>query len=244
MKHLVKILFVTVALAISAGCASVPKEEGKTYDPYQNYNRKMHKFNRVADKILLKPVAKTYQTILPSVVRKGVTNFFNNLGTINTFLNAFLQGKTDQGFSDFSRFFVNSTAGIGGLFDPASHWGLEAHKEDFGQTLAVWGVEPGPYIVWPLFGPSNARDTSNIIVNNLASPLWYYDEEARAWMLWGLEIIDIRAQIGDIDIALDQALDSYIFEREAFYQHRRYHIYDGNPPVENDFDDFEFEDDL
>ena len=137
-------------------------------DPFEEINRKTYEFNESLDKNILKPVAEVYSNFPPKV-KKGVTNFFNNLEEVDTFINQLLQGKPKESINDLSRFVINTTIGIGGIFDVASKMGLERHEEDFGQTLAVWGVSEGPYIMLPFLGPSTLRDTLSRPVSSFLS---------------------------------------------------------------------------
>lgn len=148
-----KVLAITLVLL--SGCATTG---GVDYDPLEPLNRKVHSFNMALDKVALRPLARGYKKVVPSPIRKGVTNFFSNLTTPRSALNNFLQGKPKQGFNELGRFLFNSTIGLGGLFDVAGAGGMERYDENFGQTLSVWGVPDGPYIVLPLWGPNMASD--------------------------------------------------------------------------------------
>ena len=201
-------------------------------DPFEGFNRAMYSFNDKLDRYALKPVAKGYRAITPVPVRRSVSNFFSNLHDPAVMLNNLLQGKPVRAASDFSRFFVNSTVGIFGLFDVASKLGMPKHKEDFGQTLAVWGVGSGPYLVLPFFGPSNMRDAPALIVDWETYPPNHMSDHSTRDKMFVLEVIDKRAQLLDAGDILEQAAgqDPYVFVREAYRQQRRYLIYDGNPP--------------
>src|SRR3990172_4959432 len=185
-------------------------EKDNARDPLEGFNRAMYTFNDKLDRYVLKPLAKGYRAITPAPVSKSISNFFSNLHDPAIMLNNLIQGKPKQAASDLGRVLVNSTIGIAGLFDVASKMGLEKHNEDFGQTLAVWGVGDGPYLVLPFFGPSNVRDGAALPV----------------------ETIYRRAQLLHASDILDQAAgqDPYVFVREASRQRRRNLIYDGNPP--------------
>jgi len=137
-------------------------------DPFEDLNRVSFEFNEKLDEKLLKPIAKTYSKFPPKI-KLGVTNFFNNLEDVETSLNQFLQGKPKKSLNDITRFIINSTIGLAGFVDVASKIGLDRHEEDFGQTLAVWGVGPGPYIMLPAFGPSTLRDTLSRPVSSFSS---------------------------------------------------------------------------
>ena len=215
--------------ALLAGCATTGDRDPK--DPWEGFNRKSYAFNEKLDEVVLKPAAQGYVKIVPAFAREGVNNFFDNLDDIGTTLNNFLQGKPREGASDLGRFMVNTFLGVFGLWDIATPMGLEKHYEDFGQTLGVWGVQPGPYLVLPLMGPSTARDAPAKVVD----PSWYYSEyvnpESIYWGLWGLDKVRIRANLFQSEKLLDEAaLDKYTFLRDAWLQRRRSLVYDGNPP--------------
>lgn len=207
-------------------------DQDNARDPLEGFNRAMYTFNDKLDKYALKPLAKGYRAITPAPVSKGISNFFGNLHDPVIMLNNLLQGKPGQAVSDLGRFLVNTTVGIAGLFDVASRWGLQKHNEDFGQTLAVWGVGDGPYLVLPFFGPSNLRDGPAMIVDWEAYPPNHMEERSTRDKLLLVEVIDKRAQLLDASDILNQAAgqDPYVFVREASRQRRRNLIYDGNPP--------------
>lgn len=207
-------------------------------DTLESYNRAMFKFNDGVDKAILKPVATGYKAVLPEFARTGVTNFFSNLGDVWIGVNNILQGKIVAGASDFGRFAVNSTAGVLGLIDVASGAGLEKHNEDFGQTLGWWGVGSGAYVVLPLLGPSTVRDAiSRFAVDTTGDPLRYVDNVTTRNELYGVRVVDGRANLLDVSgLAEEAALDHYSYVRGAYLQRRRSLIYDGNPPRERDPD--------
>lgn len=202
-------------------------------DRFEKLNRGVYKFNDTIDRAALKPVAKGYKKITPSWMRRGIANFFANLEYPITIVNQFLQGKAATGFKDTGRFLLNSTLGIGGLFDVATPVGLEAHDEDFGQTLAVWGVGSGPYVNLPLLGPSTLRDAPARVVDYFLDPLTYGDIH---WQEeWGQRVLDLvhtRSELLSLDPTLERAFDPYAFVRDAWLQRREFEIYDGNPPPE------------
>ncbi len=206
--------------------------QDNAHDPLEGFNRAMYTFNDKFDRYLLKPVAKGYRAVAPTPVRKSVSNFFSNLHDPGIMLNNLLQGKPGQAASDLGRFLVNSTIGIAGLFDVATKIGMQKHNEDFGQTLAVWGVGDGPYLVLPFFGPSNMRDGPSLIVDWETYPPNHMKDSGTRDKMYVVEVIDKRAQLLDASDILEQAAgqDPYIFVREASRQSRRNQIYDGNPP--------------
>lgn len=217
-------------LVVASGCASVPGERDP-HDPLERSNRAVERFNRALDKAVLKPVADTYVEYTPQPVRTSVSNFFDNLAYPNVILNDLLQGKIEQGVSDTARFVWNSTVGIFGLFDVASHMGMKPHDEDFGQTLGVWGSGEGPYLVWPLLGPSTLRDTTGLPVTYVTNLMFYVGQASVTWPLAVLNTIDLRARAAGAMRFLDvAALDPYLFTRESYRQYRTYLIYDGQVP--------------
>ena len=232
-NQLLKSLLVFGILFLTA-CASIQQTERVAkVDPFERMNRAVFSFNETADAYVIKPVAEAYKFVLPEIVRTGVTNFFSNINDVLIAANNLLQGKPVEAASDIGRFLVNSTVGILGFFDVATDIGLDKNREDFGQTLAVWGVGDGPYIVLPLFGPSNVRDTVGLVVdietdfmintNKLNS-----DEKIA---VNGLRIINRRADLLDAGQLLeDAAFDKYSFLRDGYMQRRRSQIYDGEPP--------------
>ena len=189
------------------------------------------------DKAVLRPVAKGYKKVVPSPLRKGVTNFFSNLTTPRSALNNFLQGKPKQGFNEIGRFLFNSTLGLGGLIDIASAGGMERYDENFAQTLSVWGVPDGPYIVMPLWGPNMASDLFALPVDYYSDIWTYYDNSSVRSKVWGLRLIDLRHRLLSVDSMLDESTDPYITVRESYMQNRDFRIYDGDPPEEDIYED-------
>lgn len=226
-------------LLVLTGCAT-GQSTNVDYDPFEPVNRVMFEINDVGDRYLLKPVAKGYKAVLPSFVRQGVSNFSRNLTSPGSSINHFLQGKPRDGFGELTRFLFNSTIGIGGLIDVAGYAGLEQKREDFGQTFAVWGVPDGPYVMIPFLGPRTLRDTAAIPLNFLSDPLWHYDVSSVRDPLYVLRAVNLRANLLDLDKYLEDSKDPYVTMRESYLQNRRFEIYDGDPPVDDDFyDDFE-----
>jgi len=227
-----------LAISLLGGCASAPKDQA--YDPIEKVNRGTYWFNNQLDKFLLKPLSEGYTYIVPKKGRKMVSNFFDNALYMDTILNDFLQGKGAQGASDVGRFVINSTLGIGGFFDPATPMGLEKHEEDFGQTLGVWGSGQGAYLVFPVYGPSTARDAPGIAVSTATSAVFwagFFLNAAVTIPVSVLAAVDLRSRASNaIRFVNESALDPYVFTREAWVQHRTFLIYDGDPP-ETDFED-------
>lgn len=210
------------------GCAAGPDPR----DPLEPFNRKVYGFNDSVDKAVLKPVAKGYVAVVPQVVRRGATNFFNNLGVVVTTLNDALQLKGTKVPVDFARFTTNLVFGLGGLIDVASELKIENRREDFGQTLGYWGVASGPYLVLPLLGPSSTRDAPALAVDFVATPLFYWNPNVLVrWGMFGLDVVDTRANLLEAEKILETAaMDRYSFLRDSYLQRREYLINDGKPP--------------
>jgi len=206
----------------------------KNPDPWQRMNRVTHKFNEKADKFVLKPIAKGYVAITPRPIRRSIGNFFSNLRDVETGVNNLLQGKPAESASDFLRIITNTTIGIGGLFDPATRGGLTKHTESFGQTLAVWGVPAGPYVVLPFLGPRTLTDALTNPFNPRLDPIRYLYPVNHRNIMWGLRALDDRAGLFATESLVTG--DRYIFIREAYLQRRDYLVSDGE--VEDAFDDF------
>lgn len=217
------------------GCATTG---GNPRDPLEGYNRVMFGFNDGVDKVIMKPLASGYKTVMPEFARTGVTNFFANLGDLWIGINNILQGKVGAGVADFGRFAMNSTVGILGFIDVASNAGLEKHNEDFGQTLGRWGMGSGAYVVLPILGPSSVRDGFSLLfVDWHFDPLWYVGNVSTRNELITVRFIDRRANLLDVgNLAEEAALDHYAYIRDAFLQRRRSLIYDGEAPAEPDPD--------
>ena len=236
-KKLIKMLMV-MSVALVAGCATTQQTERVAkIDPFESINRAVFTFNENADEYVIRPAAEAYQFVLPEFVRTGVTNFFSNIGDVFVAVNNLLQGKPGNAANDIGRFLVNSTIGILGLFDVATDAGLEKNKEDFGQTLGVWGVPSGPYVVLPLFGPSSVRDTAGLAVDLktdfiLNSNQLNHDQKVGSTVL---RVVNQRANLLNASQLLeDAAFDKYSFLRDSYLQRRHNQVYDGNPPLSAD----------
>lgn len=197
----------------------------KNPDPWEGFNRAIYRFNDVADRYLLKPVAKGYKAVTPEVVRTGITNFFINLRSPIVILNDVLQGKVKQAGGDTARFVVNSTVGLVGIFDVAVHINLPLHDEDFGQTLGVWGVPSGPYLVLPLFGPSSVRDAAGFGVDSVTNPRRYLIDNQTDFILLGVDVVNSRASLLDLENIVQG--DRYLFIRDLYLQRREFAVKDG-----------------
>lgn len=203
-------------------------------DPLESFNRAIFTFNDTLDQAAVKPAATFYQSVLPSFVQTGVSNFFGNLGDVWTAVNNLMQGKLEDGMSDIMRVALNSTLGFGGLLDIGSEAGMVKHREDFGQTLGKWGVAPGPYVVLPVFGPSTLRDTVAFPLDFKADPWAYKDPVNVRNMGTALRLVDRRAAILDASNLVEEAaLDKYSFIRDAYLQRRASQIRDNGPEPDN-----------
>ena len=236
-----------VTLLVTSGCASTQTSDATSpEDPWEDFNRKVFAFNDVLDRYALKPVAKGYHTITPAPVETGIGNFFANLGEVRTALNSLLQGKPSNAGLATSRFLINSTVGIGGLLDYATLMEITADKEDFGQTLAVWGWEDSRYLVLPFFGPSTLRDTTGMPADIATYPVYYVDDDTVRISLTALNAIDTRASLLDQEALIRG--DRYRFIRDAYLQNRQFEVRDGelgDDPFASDtfdFDDSDFDD--
>ncbi|QWF19613.1 VacJ family lipoprotein [Lysobacter capsici] len=195
------------------------------YDPWEKYNRKMHRFNMAVDKGIARPLARAYTKVVPRPVRLGVSNFFNNLGQPVSILNALLQGKPKQAAQSLGRFALNSTLGIAGIFDPASDAKLPNRSEDFGQTLGVWGWKRSRYLELPLFGPRTVRDAFGALGDAPLSPLRQVERDRIRIPLQGLQLVDVRAQLLPLDSLREGAEDEYALVRDSWTQRRDYQIF-------------------
>lgn len=232
-----------ILAAFVAGCASTPTgDEGELppraeYDPFEPLNRNLYAINDAVDRVTLKPIARGYKAVMPEFARRGVTNFSRNLFTPRSAVNNFLQGKLGPGFSDLGRFIVNSTFGIGGLIDVASAGGVPVYDEDFGQTLAVWGLPEGPYLFIPILGPNTLLDALSTPVDIASDPLYHYDNSSVRDKLYVLRLIDLRMRLLTAETLLEDSKDPYLTLRESYLQNRRFQVFDGNPPSTEEEDD-------
>lgn len=214
--------------------------EADARDPLENWNRKIFAFNETADRYLLKPVAQGYQRVTPTAVDRSIENFFNNIGEVRNLANDILQGKPASALVDASRLVINTTVGVLGLFDVAAHIGLTREKEDFGQTLAVWGVDSGPYLMLPLLGPSTLRDGVGFGVDTYTSVDGNVDPERIRYYASALDLVQSRASLLDSEELMSG--DRYDFIKDAYLQRRDFLINDGEQEDsfgDEDFDSFE-----
>jgi len=230
---------------LMGGCATtessqeIPQQEvvRVAHDPWEPLNRGMYAVHDTIDRFTLKPIARGYKAVIPSFARRGVTNFSQNLMTPRSSINNFLQGKIGPGFSDLGRFIINSTFGVLGLFDIATAEGIPVYDEDFGQTLAVWGIPEGPFLFIPILGPNTLLDAVSIPVDLLSDPLIHYDNASVRDKIYGLRVIDLRARLLTAEVLLEGSKDPYLTLRESYLQNRRFQVHDGNPPSTEEEDD-------
>jgi len=222
-------LFAGGALAL-VFCGALLAEENQ-HDPYESFNRSMFAVNEVIDKFAAKPIAQGYDKVAPLPVKAATGNFFGNVGDLWIGSNNALQGKFGDAGVDLGRLLINSTIGIFGLFDVASELGLEKHEEDFGQTMAVWGVDGGAYLFWPVIGPRTLRDTAGWVIDSYVDPVWRARPISSRNSMVALRFVDIRASLLPADKVVEEAaLDKYAYIRDAYLQRRRNQIFDGRPP--------------
>jgi phospholipid-binding lipoprotein MlaA len=223
-----RLVLVFTLLTLASGCATTGAVDSR--DPFEGFNRGVFKFNETMDNVLFTPLGKVYQAITPNPVDKGVTNFFSNLGDIAVVVNDLLQFKAGRAVSDAARFIFNSTIGLLGVIDVSTAMGLPKHNEDFGQTLAHWGVGSGPYLVMPLFGPTTLRDSTSLMVDKgFLNPVFYVDDTAVKSGLLTLNYIDFKADLLSADKLLEEAaLDKYEFVKSAYFEKRANLINDGD----------------
>src|SRR5690554_6815205 len=205
-----------------------------SYDPWEPFNRRMHAVNNAIDRSVALPLARAYVQVVPRPVRLGVGNFFTNLGQPVSAVNALLQGKPVQAAQSLGRFVLNTTLGIGGIFDPASDASIPLRSEDFGQTLGLWGWESSRYLELPLFGPRTVRDVFGLVGDAPLSPTRQLDDDAVRIGLQGLQLVDIRTQLMSVDRMREGAADEYALVRDAWLQRRNYQIH-GNRQDEDEY---------
>ena len=223
------------AALLCTGCVSAKRApDAGISDPFERANRAVLKFNLALDRVALKPTAKAYAK-LPQGMRGGIGNVFSNLREPGTIVNELLQGKPRGAARSTGRLVINSTIGLLGWFDVAGKWGLASHHEDFGQTLAVWGVASGPYLVLPFFGPSNLRDTGGFVVGQTyTDPTALIEPNETRNAVTALRIVDRRAQFLGADELLEVQPDKYLFLRQTYLQQRAVDIRDGEGADEDE----------
>ena len=219
-----------VALALLLACTGSVHAQNAN-DPAEGWNRAVFAFNEGLDNALLKPVARGYQAVVPALVRTGIGNVFGNFSDGWSAINQLLQGKPVASAQMTMRVATNTLFGLGGTFDVASDLGIERQQEDFGQTLGRWGLPAGPYIVWPLLGPSSLRDSAGLPLDLYWSPSALTKDDPTRFGLTSLRLIDTRAGLLNASRLVDEiALDKYVFIRDGYLARRRNLVYDGDPP--------------
>lgn len=232
VRRALGLLAVAAGLALS-GCATTGG--GRAYDPFEPVNRAMYAINEPIDKNLIKPIAQAYVDYVPSVIRTGISNYFNNIDDLFSAVNGLLQGKLDKAGNDMGRVMINTFPGILGLIDVASDLGIPRGNEDFGQTFGYWGIPQGPFLFVPLFGPTTVRDGTGFVLRVLWSPTTEIRDVALRNVIYGLGGLDLRAQaLGATSLIDEASLDPYTFVRRAYLQRREYLVYDGSPPPPKD----------
>jgi phospholipid-binding lipoprotein MlaA len=232
--------FAGLLILTLVGCATIPEGQVRSKaDPWEALNRNVYVFNDNLDDYIVRPLTKVYEFAVPEIVRSRFSNVFANVGDVFTAVQQLLQGKPKTALDDLIRVFVNTTIGLGGIFDVATHAGLEKHKEDFGQTFGVWGIPSGTYVVLPILGPSSLRDAfgwaadlnTDILINQI-------DNVPVRNIVSGVRIVDQRLKyLNASGLLAGVAFDQYSFVRDAYLQRRRFLIYDGEPPLIDDYDD-------
>jgi len=231
----IKALGLSLVLLLNS-CATVEPGQEPNPDPWEAWNRPVSSFNYILDRAILKPLAIGYRAVTPQFGEDAIGRIFSNVGEINNLVNNLLQGQPLQSGNSTGRFLVNSTIGLGGVFDVAAKLGLEKQDpEDFGQTLATWGVGSGPYLVLPFLGPSTLRDGPGLVVDWFLDPVNYIDEESIRYSINAMDLVETRASLLDAERLISG--DYYLFVRDAYLQRREFLINDGELE-EDDFDDF------
>ena len=219
-----------------------PAELPESYDPWEPLNRRVHHFNNAVDAYVASPLAHAYAEVVPRPVRLGVRNFFSNLGQPVNALNSLLQGKPKEAGEAVARFLLNTTLGIGGIFDPATDANLGRSSEDFGQTLGKWGWRKSRYVELPLFGPRTVRDVFGLVGDSPLSPLRQVEEDTVRVFMQGLQLVDVRTQLFAVDSMREGAADDYALVRDAWLQRRDYQIAGDEQPVDESLPDYLQED--
>ena len=242
MKNTTAKLFLVILIVLgSSGCSYQESLAPNENDPYEEVNRSLYSFNENLDKVILEPVADSYDFILPEILQTGVQNFFNNANYPITIANQLLQGKLSESLEGLVRFTINTTIGIGGLFDPASNLGFELKNEDFGQTLGVWGINQGPYLMSPILGPYTLRHAIGDLVDNVFNPLTYIDDTVTKYSFKIIEKVQDRSDLSVLEEELYSSFDPYQYIRDSYIQNRTYKIEDGliEDDLEEDLIDFD-----
>jgi len=228
-------MLAVAALAASlAGCAAAPSRD----DPFEPMNRVSYSVHEVVDGHFVKPMVQAYVDYTPRPIRQAISNFFNNIDDLFSFVNDVLQGKPDKAGNDLGRVIANTGFGILGLIDIASDAGIPKGHEDFGQTFGFWGIPQGPYLFIPVFGPTTVRDGTGWIIRGFTTPTGYIPDVPLRNVVWGVAAVDLRASALDAESMVNQAaLDPYTFIRRAYLQRREYLVHDGAPPPPKEDDE-------
>ena len=226
--------FLVFLLAIPMASAQ-GVEEAKNIDPWESMNRRVFAFNETLDKYLLKPVARGYRFVLPDFAQRGVTNFISNIYEFNDVINSILQGRAEGAAQSSGRFVINTTLGLLGLFDVATPMGIPLQRSDFGQTLAVWGADTGPFVMLPLLGPRTVRSGVGYFFDTYTSIPALIENREAAWIFWTVEVVDYRVRLLDAEDLITG--DRYIFFRDAYMQSRESFVSGG--VVDDSFSDYE-----
>jgi phospholipid-binding lipoprotein MlaA len=220
-----------LALGTGLACGNAVADDER--DPFEGFNRAVFAFNDGLDKVLIKPVARGYEAVLPGLVRNGVSNVYGNIADLMISVNSLLQGKPADAVGDAARFAFNSSFGIFGVFDVATEMGIEKHEEDFGQTFGRWGAGTGPYLVLPVYGPRNVRDAIGMVLDSATDPVGGINHVPTRNSMTAIRLINERANLLPADKIIEEAaLDKYSYIRDAYLQRRRSLVYDGRPPRE------------
>jgi phospholipid-binding lipoprotein MlaA len=232
LVSILKIVSISLSMLFLSACATTGGLDER--DPWEGFNRGVYSFNETIDNIIFEPVGKVYDVLTPDIIDEGISNFFGNLNQLSVIANDLLQFKFDQAANDTVRLFLNSTIGLFGFFDVASEGNLYSSDEDFGQTLAHWGVGSGPYLVVPLFGPTTVRDSTSLVVDKtLLNPVTYIDDDLSLAGLLTLNYVDFKSDIlSTTDLIKEAALDEYDFVKNAYFKKRANQISGG------EFEDF------
>ena len=236
MRATTRTSFLCLCLLLLYGCATLPPGTSRTpRDPWERMNRTTYKVNDALDRAILKPVAKGYHRAVPQFAQTGVSNFLTNLAYPKVMVNDLLQGEFKAFGNDTARLLLNSTLGIGGLFDPATAAGLDRNDRDFGQTFGKWGMKSGPYLVLPFLGPSDVRDSLGLVPEYFADPRslliknpWW------KWPLWALDVIDRRVELLPLDPQVESAYDPYALVRNVYLQRRDFKVGGGAATPQED----------
>jgi len=231
-----RLALLALGVLLLAGCTTLREARGgpgQKLDPWENWNRKVFAFNESLDEAVIKPVATVWANVVPQPLRRGLDNFYGNVGDAWSAINNMLQGKVANGLHDMVRFGTNTVFGLLGLIDIASEFGLDHQYEDLGQTLGHWGVGAGAYIVWPVLGPSTVRESVALPLDFSATPAMLIHDGTAVWSIATLHLLNTRANLLGASRVLDDiALDKYSFVRDAYLQRRRSLVYDGDAPPE------------